>query len=153
MRPESFVDTTRPLPGAGPTALGAGDPRRRSPADGLEAHPPPPGAFGGAPDLTTASTGNRHHPMVARTEVATRTAPIAAPCGERIRASPGHGWGDPGAIDVASLVREGTPGSEGLGEDPRPGPRVVPRLGDRARAAMRLRRFSPHTDLTCLKTV
>ena len=54
--------------------------------------------------------------------------------------------GSPRGVGAASLVCEEASGNEGSGGPGRPGFRLAVRLGDRARAAMRLRHLSPRTE-------
>jgi integron integrase len=84
--------------------------------------------------------------MVARTEAATGTAAIARWYDQPLAPFPGDGWHRATALGSASLVREPPPEARGAGPDRPLGRRAGPRLGDRARAAMRLRRFSPRTE-------
>src|SRR5262245_42376908 len=84
--------------------------------------------------------------MAARTKTATRMAAIARWYDRPLPPWPGDGRHGATALGSASLVRERPPGTGAPGADRPLGRRAGPRLGDRARAAMRLRRFSPRTE-------
>jgi integron integrase len=84
--------------------------------------------------------------MVARTEAATGTAAIGRWYDRPFAPWPGDAGQGATALGTASLVREQPPETGRPGADRAPRPRVAHRLGDPARAAMRLRRFSPRTE-------